>query len=292
MTIFVVMRRLRWTQGSGRRDEQRASRLLDMSADLLGTITGDGSFLELNDTWEAELGYSRPELRALRLPRLTHPDDRERLTALMGQAFSGADVGEFEARLLARDGSVVWVRWRWESEGRGPMYARGYIVTARRRMERERERLIGELSSQARSDSLTGIPNRRWLRDELAREVSRGHRQGTPFCVAIVELDGEGVGDGLLVEAVDAWRDGLRGVDFLARYEDTRFAVVLPDTTLEAARTVVERLRALAPEGRTCSIGLAQWSAGMIGDDLVDRALEALASAHASGGNRIVAGPA
>jgi GGDEF domain-containing protein len=171
------------------------------------------------------------------------------------------------------------------------MYARGYIVTARRRMERERERLIGELSSQARSDPLTGIPNGRWLRDELAREVSRGHRQGTPFCVAIVELDGTDVSDEVLVEAVEAWRDGLRGVDFLARYEDTRFAVALPDTTLEDARAVVERLRGLAPDGRSCSIGLAQWSSGVIGDDLVGQALEALASAHAGGGDRIVAHP-
>lgn len=287
------MRRLIEPFGRGRRDELRASRLLDMAADLLGTIGPDGNFGELNDAWERELGYPRPELRAHKILRLAHPDDRQRLSDLLAHAFDGAEVGEFEARFLARDGSVVWIRWRVEltaEPGMGPpiLYLRGTVVTARRRMERERERLISELSSQARSDPVTGIPNRRWLRDELAREVSRGHRKGTPFCVAMVELDdGADVGEDLLVDAVDAWRDGLRAIDFLARHEGGRFAVVLPDCDMADATVVAERIRERSPDGRSCSVGIAEWELGLAGDDVVARAIDALESAHAGGGNRI-----
>lgn len=266
-----------------------------MATDLLGTVGADGGFGELNDAWERELGYSRPELRSLRLLRLAHPDDRERLAELFARALAGQPVGEFESRLLARDGSIIWVRWLWEpatdDANRPALDVRGYIVTARRRMERERERLIGELSSQARADPSTGIPNRRWLRDELAREVSRGHRKGTPFCVAMVELDRVGTGadaEELLVSAVDEWRDVLRAVDFLARYEGGQFAVVLPDCEIADATVVAERLRQRVPAGRSCSVGLAQWELGLAGDDVVGRALGALDAARAGGGDRIV----
>jgi PAS domain S-box-containing protein len=290
------MRRLIEPFNRGRRDEQRASRLLDIATDLLGTISADGNFGELNDAWERELGYSRPVLRSHRFLRLAHPDDRHRLSDFLALGFEGEEVGEFEARFLARDGGIVWVRWRLElatetAAGQSVLYVRGSVVTARRRMERERERLIGELSSQARSDPLTGIPNRRWLRDELAREVSRGHRQGTPFCVAMVELDGAlDIDDDLIVEAVDGWRDGLRAVDFLARHEGGRFAVVLPDCEMTDATVVAERIKERVPGGRTCSVGIAEWELGLAGDDVVSRAIDALEVAHAGGGDRIVNG--
>jgi diguanylate cyclase (GGDEF)-like protein/PAS domain S-box-containing protein len=284
--------------GRGLRAERRTSRLLSLATDLLGTVSADGGFGDLNDAWERELGYSRPELRALRLMRLTHPDDRARLAEHFEIALAGQAIGEFESRLLARDGTIVWVRWLWEQANEGPgrhfLYVRGYVVTQRRRLERERELLISELSSQARADPLTGIPNRRWLRDELAREVARGHRRGTPFCVAMVELDdpqvnaGSIASDDALIEAVDAWRDVLRAVDFLAHFEDGQFAVVLPDSTLDQATIVAERLHERVPAGRSCSIGLAEWELGLGGDDLVTRAVEALDSARAGGGNRIV----
>jgi diguanylate cyclase (GGDEF)-like protein len=152
-----------------------------------------------------------------------------------------------------------------------------------------------QLSETARTDVLTGLPNRRAWDEGLGRELSSAARAGAPTCVAILDLDhfkqfndtrGHQAGDALLKEAAAAWRGELRPRDFLARYGGEEFALVLPDCTMESAGRVVERLRAATPADQTCSAGIACWDGSESADSLVARADGALYQAKKSGRDR------
>jgi diguanylate cyclase (GGDEF)-like protein len=151
----------------------------------------------------------------------------------------------------------------------------------------------------ARTDVLTGLINRRAWDDELSREVVRATREGTPLAVAMFDLDrfklyndrhGHQAGDRLLREAASAWRSVLRETDLLARYGGEEFAVALPGCDAETAAQLVERLRAVTPEGESCSAGLACWDEREAPDELVGRADRALYAAKQSGRDRTIVG--
>lgn len=157
-----------------------------------------------------------------------------------------------------------------------------------------------ELASQARADPLTGVPNRRWMRAELDREIARATRQGFSLCAAVVDVDrfksfndthGHAEGDRLLVDTTETWRRTLRPSDFLARLGGDEFVVLLPDIELEHAEHAMHRLRESTPHDQTASIGVAKWRAGEDADALLARADQGLYLAKASGRNQVVVDP-
>lgn len=162
---------------------------------------------------------------------------------------------------------------------------------------REREELLGLLEVVARTDELTGLPNRRAWEEALTRELARAERNGTPLCVGFVDLDcfkkfnderGHQAGDRLLKEIAAAWREELRTTDVVARYGGEEFAVALPGCDLEDARILVERMRSVVPDGETCSAGIALWDRIEPGEKLLGRADKALYAAKATGRDRAV----
>ena len=158
----------------------------------------------------------------------------------------------------------------------------------------ERVELLSRLESIARTDDLTGLPNRRAWEEELPRELLRSKREGRPLCVAMIDLDhfkefnderGHQAGDRFLKQAASAWGMELRGTDFLARYGGEEFALALPGCTPERSIEVAERLRAATPEGETCSIGIACWDGEEGTASLLGRADSALYEAKHRGRN-------
>ena len=159
------------------------------------------------------------------------------------------------------------------------------------------QRKADRLERLVREDPLTGAANRRGLEERLDLEVARARRTGTPLMVAFLDLDyfkhyndhhGHAAGDALLREAVARWWSELRNTDLLARVGGEEFVVVLADTPREDAQGVVERLRAVVPEGQTCSAGLASMQTGDEADALLARADAALYDAKAQGRNQLV----
>ena len=165
---------------------------------------------------------------------------------------------------------------------------------------RQRERLEAQLGAMARTDSLTGLPNRRAWDEALDQELARAHRTGAPICAAVLDLDrfkqfndvhGHPAGDEHLKEAADVWRRRLRSADLIARYGGEEFAVLLTATRLEQARNLVETLRASVPRGETVSAGIAEWDRVESGAELLARADAALYEAKRRGRDRIVTSP-
>jgi diguanylate cyclase (GGDEF)-like protein len=81
----------------------------------------------------------------------------------------------------------------------------------------------------------------------------------------------------------------LRVTDFIARYGGEEFVLVLADCPLGEAMAVIQRIRAVTPEGQTCSAGVAAWDGQESADELVGRADAALYEAKRSGRDRVVA---
>jgi diguanylate cyclase (GGDEF)-like protein len=162
---------------------------------------------------------------------------------------------------------------------------------------RQIEAQATELARIARTDALTGVPNRRAWDEQLGVELARAARTMAPVCIALLDLDhfkafndrqGHPAGDALLRAAASAWRAELRGIDVLARYGGEEFGLVLPGCTLEEGAAIVDRLRAMTPLGETSSAGVAAWDGLESGYTLVARADRALYAAKRAGRDRTV----
>ena len=171
-------------------------------------------------------------------------------------------------------------------------------------MPLENARLYAETEEKARVDELTGLLNRRSLDEMIDSEISRHSRYGGKFALAILDLDsfkafndtkGHLAGDTLLGQVGNIIRNKIRNSDQAFRYGGDEFAILLPQTTIEAASQVTERVReSIASEldtgdiNITASIGLASWPEdGMSHSDIIAAADLTLYRAKWSGGNRI-----
>jgi diguanylate cyclase (GGDEF)-like protein len=109
-----------------------------------------------------------------------------------------------------------------------------------------------ELYQLAIVDGLTRTFNHRYLMDFLTREISRCRRHSRPLSLLLFDIDrfkeindrfGHASGDHVLRTIVEVAREGVRREECLARYGGDEFAVVMPETEIEGARIVAERMR-------------------------------------------------
>lgn len=290
-TSFIVARR--------NRADARARRFFDISNDLLCTLDDSGRVVEANAAWQRMLGYTQEEIRGKNPLDLTHPDDRERAVAETLRTLDGGESHNLEVRVQAKDGGWRWIHSRAVfAPDEGLLYAWSTDVTEFKQIAAEREELLAEVENAARSDALTGLPNRRALDEALPREMARARRNQSPLSLAIVDIDrfksyndghGHLAGDEVLRQCAIAWDSELRGEDTIVRFGGEEFLIVLPDCRLDQAREIVERLRAATPRGQTCSAGLAQWDFAESVDALLGRADAALYEAKDAGRDRLVA---
>jgi diguanylate cyclase (GGDEF)-like protein len=113
--------------------------------------------------------------------------------------------------------------------------------------------VVCALRNQSETDALTGVANRAGFHRLSALTLASADRRWSPVALVLCDLDGlkqvndsggHAAGDALLVDVVVSWSRVLRRGDVLARIGGDEFAVLLPDTDLEGAEHVVERLYA------------------------------------------------
>jgi two-component system cell cycle response regulator len=182
------------------------------------------------------------------------------------------------------------------------------------------DRLVAERTAQLEAaleenreltitDALTGCYNRRYLDSRLAEEVVRCRRSGLPLAIIVADLDrfkrvndtlGHAAGDELLKGIAGLLRGAMRArIDWVARFGGEEFVVVLPDTPIEAAIAVAERLRTAIASARfmyaageltaTASFGVAGGEDPQDAASLLARADALLYQAKAAGRDRVVA---
>jgi diguanylate cyclase (GGDEF)-like protein len=161
------------------------------------------------------------------------------------------------------------------------------------------------LATQARTDPLTALANRRAFDERLAEETERANRHTRPLSVMLVDVDhfktindrfGHATGDRVLVNLADSLRSAMRGGDLLARIGGDEMAMILPDCPVEQAALVAQRMlvaigadSSLARRhGVTLSAGVAGLAPGQTADDLLRCADQALYGAKDEGRNQVV----
>jgi len=165
------------------------------------------------------------------------------------------------------------------------------------------------------TDSLTGVNNRRFFDQRLLEEVGRARRSNEPLACLFMDVDhfkrindkhGHQTGDQVLRVVAGLIREQLRASDVLGRYGGEEFTALLVNASSEAAMEIAERIRAViaahlfrTPEGEslaaTISIGVAslpyvenESDLGVLANNLVDHADQAVYSAKTQGRNRVI----
>ncbi len=176
-----------------------------------------------------------------------------------------------------------------------------------RHLIRENKRLFNEVQRLAITDPLTGLFNRHKLSEALETEFERAARYGRPVSLIMMDLDdlkvvndthGHVGGDVVLQQVADAIRGRVRRLDLATRYGGDEFLVLLPETTLEDAQGVAERIGFEVRKIRagklavTASIGVVAWSpAYQTSKELLQGADRALYEAKRRGRGAIVIQP-
>ena len=189
-------------------------------------------------------------------------------------------------------------------------FSRRYVklleqLAAQIAMPLENTQLYALAKKKAGVDELTGLYNRRSLDEVIDSEISRHSRYGGTFSLAILDLDsfklyndtyGHLAGDTLLQIVGRNIKAAIRNADYAFRYGGDEFAVLLPQTSIDAALSVLERVREKIVDGVdtqkiaiTASIGLACWpDDGISHTDIIASADVSLYRAKRNGGNQAI----
>jgi len=169
-------------------------------------------------------------------------------------------------------------------------------------------RMARRLSDLSNTDQLTGLANRRYLMRQCELEDARFHRTRRPYAIMLFDLDhfkkvndtyGHDIGDKVLIEVSETLSAEVRNNDVMARYGGEEFLLLMPETELEAAQHLAERIRhrVLALKVDTGDSELSVTLSGGIScatqtdksaEQVIKRADEALYQAKNEGRNRIV----
>jgi diguanylate cyclase (GGDEF)-like protein/PAS domain S-box-containing protein len=195
-------------------------------------------------------------------------------------------------------GDQLWVHvvMRW-MESASPSLA-GLILVAtditKLRLLRERLQFLSI------TDDLTGLYNQRYFYESLHREIDRSNRKNSFFGLILFDIDhfkryndefGHLKGDAILEGVGDVVRSTIRKIDFGFRYGGDEFAVLLPETEIENALVIAERVRVNGlshSEGAvTFSIGVVQGCARCDERLLIEAVDKAMYEAKRMGGNNV-----
>lgn len=176
-------------------------------------------------------------------------------------------------------------------------------------MEQETRKVKAHMEEErlrARTDPLTGLPNRAAYDEHIEQEYERWSRYRTPFAVVVADLDlfkkvndsfGHLAGDKVLRLVAKVITKNIRVTDFVARYGGEEFVIILPSTATAEAEQAMDKLRQSLevspfnfhgkPVGITMSFGITEIKEGDSLDDVFTRADKALYQAKEDGRNLV-----
>ncbi len=267
-----------------------------------------------NELWAQLIGYTLEELGTKSIKtfeKFIHPDDLIRSNELLQRHFSGKlPYYDFEFRMKHKDSHWIWIHGcgrvitRTNDDKPLLMFGTHTNITQRKHAELQ-------LEEMAMTDFQTKLYNRRYFMQRIDEECKRARRNHQPLTLLMLDIDhfkkvndtyGHDVGDRALQHVAEIMRSSLREIDILGRMGGDEFTVLMPNTTLEDAVLLAERIRLSIANTPldisaqaltlTVSIGAEIFTAEMSGlDELLRNADVALYRAKHSGRNCVVAYP-
>ncbi len=166
--------------------------------------------------------------------------------------------------------------------------------------------LFDKIQKQAKTDGLTGLYNLKTFYELLDKEIWRSRRYGGSISLVMIDIDnlkelndtyGHRAGDKVIREISNRIKGSIRQIDIAARYGGDEFAVIFPNTPLEKAKVVADRIRKevskkpLYWKGQnvelSVSIGLGEYDGSFSAEDITGNSDNALYKAKRSGKNKL-----
>jgi diguanylate cyclase (GGDEF)-like protein/PAS domain S-box-containing protein len=235
-----------------------ANRIVQSTPTILYRMRGDPSFPMIYISQNIRLfGHDPAVLTAspMLYRNLIHPDDLDSVINAMTRALGGQPgVGEF--RLLTSKGEFRWV----ENHYMPLLDATGRLIEVEGLLSDITERKAAEekISRLARTDPLTGLPNRATFTERLRQLFAASRRGAATFALLYIDIDrykdindtlGHPIGDRVLVVIGQRLQETIRDTDLAARVGGDEFAVLQTDVGSSAdAGALAEKLRAAVAE--------------------------------------------
>ena len=188
------------------------------------------------------------EVMDLHLAVFFSDTDKEIVSAALAAAAQHPGRTEIFERSVVRGGQTIWLEAKLRAVESSKQQPSAFVVTIRDVTERKLEELQATL--EARTDALTGLPNRRAFLDVLEGHLQSAHDH--PFALALIDLDhfkrvndtyGHTVGDMALKQVAEIMREAATENCFFARVGGEEFGMVAVGPALETVSKVCERLR-------------------------------------------------
>jgi diguanylate cyclase (GGDEF)-like protein/PAS domain S-box-containing protein len=266
----------------------------------------EGKILYVNKKFQHLSGYKNEEIfkehsRILKSGQMNDDQYKEMWEIIS----TGATwTGEFHNR--DKNGRLYWVNASispiTDKKGRIIRY-----LAVQEDISRMKE-LMDRLETNALTDPLTGLENRRGFYERSIKEVARAMRGNHSFALLMLDIDlfkqvndsyGHQAGDTVLVDLAKTIQENLRESDFCARFGGEEFVIVLTDASIEDGEVFAERLRLTIADHPvlsmnntlkyTVSIGIVEWRQGETINMTLARADGSLYEAKKQGRNRSVA---
>jgi len=284
--------------------DQKLRLMLENAHDGFVIHDSKGNILDVNRVGYERLGYTREEILSLSMFDIEISDDRSTLIYKIWPSLNDGDSIFKQGVHKRKDGSefpvdvtITCIKEKNES-----------LFLALARDATETENLKAHLKTLAMTDELTSVFNRRAFMDSLKKELSKSSRAESQLSLLAIDLDhfknindsyGHSAGDAVLKHFTRLVEETIRAGDVLGRLGGEEFAVILPNTNIDIAFVMAERLRSTIESTSavykehfikfTISIGIStNFGQTMVLDMMLDDADVAMYKAKHRGRNCIV----
>ncbi|MBM4399702.1 MAG: GGDEF domain-containing protein [Candidatus Cloacimonetes bacterium] len=322
--------------------ESLYQQVFDTALVAIGVTDLEGKFILVNNTWCKQLGYNITEAMVLTTKDITLSEDFDE----SDETYKKLINDELECiqkiqRYVCKDGSSFWANVNTSPikningnvicvlniflDINEQIKNENSLKTINHALESVNEKLKAankeihkkneelqlayfKLDDLARTDALTGLPNRRQLEELLEVEMSRTNRTKREFCICIGDIDnfkrindtyGHDVGDIVLKDIASIFSRSTRTTDTIGRWGGEEFLFILPETPLNGTLVLMERVRQFVMSHKvqkddltfsvTITLGFSVFNPGCIIEEVVKQADIALYAGKKSGKNIAVA---
>ncbi|WP_373482237.1 diguanylate cyclase [Acetobacterium sp.] len=307
LSVIRDITELKAIEAKLKQSEELHRLLADNAADVIWTMDLEGRFTYISPSVEKLRGYTVEEVMSQSQEEVLCPGSlihmHEGLNRAIHSVQNGHPFQVFRGELEqpCKDGTTVWteatVSGIYSEDGRFiGMLGVTRDISERKLMEEEIRRL-------SITDKLTQSFNRLKLDETLEQQFERSQTSLAPFAIIILDIDhfklvndtyGHQVGDRVLIELVTVLNQNVRTGDVVGRWGGEEFLIILPDTRLEEATGLAERLRQAVATHLftkaaqvTISLGVSAYKIDSSPETIVSRADRALYQAKEKGRNRV-----
>ena len=311
-----IIRDITWRKRSEermRRSERFLNTIFDSIRDPFCIFDREYQVIRVNDAYAQLKNVPVDALIGRKCHEVLHNSMSVCEGCVVDKTFQSSDPCAKDKLIVMPDGTEIWIEIYTypilDDDGKVSHvmeYTRD--ITDRRKSETEKRRLIERLEHLSRTDSLTGLINRRALTDSLAYELDRAKRYDSELSLILCDIDnfkeindtyGHDAGDRALQTVSATLKTILRKTDIAGRYGGDEFMLILPETALAGAESLAEKLLSTMRdadlwledaknERLSMSIGIARFEPSRDSiDSLIKRADDGMYLSKQSGRNRI-----